>query len=243
LYNEYLATSSGRFERLQMDRRKLAVLAGWFTWFTLFGIMLSAIAVAQQNNRPAPAPAPETPSVEAPKVPSSVSADATGLAVDPKSYVIGAEDILKISIWREPDLSKAVGVRPDGKITMNLIGDVQAAGLTPERLAAQLKEAYTSEIHNPEITVELIQVNSKHYSITGGVNRPGMFPLVTPLTVFDALTLAGGFRDFADRGNIRIIRADGTILKFNWKAYTKGDKKARDANIKLEPGDTIVVKE
>jgi polysaccharide export outer membrane protein len=206
-------------------------------------VAIGAMAAAQ-TNRPGtqPAPAPEATINEAPKVPSTVSPDATGLAVDPKSYVIGAEDILKISVWREVDLSGAVGVRPDGKITRPLVGDVQAAGLTPERLAATLKEAYSEKVRNPEITIEVIQVNSKHYSITGGVGRPGMFPLVTPLTVFDALTLAGGFRDFANKKDIRIIR--GTkILKFNWTAYTKGDKKAREANVLLEPGDTIVVKE
>jgi polysaccharide export outer membrane protein len=224
-----------------MTCQRLAVLAATFA-----SLMLSGAMAAAQINRPAPtaAPAPESTVNEAPKVPSSVSPDATGLAIDPKSYVIGPEDILKISIWREPDLSGAVGVRPDGKITRPLIGDVQAAGLTPERLSAQLREAYSEKVRNPEITIEVIQVNSKHYSITGGVNRPGMFPLVTPLTVFDALTLAGGFKDFANKGDVRIIRADGkSILHFNWTKYTKGDKKAREANILLEPGDTIVVKE
>jgi len=104
-----------------MTRPNLVVLVSAFT-------LIGAIAVAQEN-KPATPPAPERN--EAPKVPSIISADTTGLPIDPKSYVIGAEDILKISIWREPDLSKVVGVRPDGKITMNLIGDVQAAGLLP----------------------------------------------------------------------------------------------------------------
>jgi polysaccharide export outer membrane protein len=219
-----------------MTCRGLAVLAVAF-------LATGAIAIAQ-NNKPAPAPVPESSITEAPKVPSTVSPDATGLAVDPKSYVIGAEDILSIKVWREAELSGAVGVRPDGKITRPLIGDVQAAGLTPERLAATLKEAYGGgdKVRNPEITIEVIQVNSKHYSITGGVGHPGMFPLVTPLTVFDALTLAGGFRDFAKKNDIKILRGD-KILKFNWTAYIKGDKKAREANVKLEPGDTIVVKE
>jgi polysaccharide biosynthesis/export protein len=224
-----------------MTCRRLAVLAAASTSF-----MISGAIAAAQNNRPVTAPDPEPTVHAAPVVPSTVSADATGLPIDPKSYVIGAEDILKISIWRDPDLSGAVGVRPDGKITRPLIGDVQAAGLTPERLAAQLKEAYSGgdKVRNPEITIEVIQVNSKHYSITGGVNHPGMFPLVVPLTVFDALTLAGGFRDFANKSDIKIIRGDGkSILHFNWNKYTKGDKKAKEANVLLTPGDTIVVKE
>ena len=133
-------------------------------------------------------------------------------------------------------------MRPDGKITRPLIGDVQAAGLSPERLAATLKEAYAEKVRNPEITIEVMQVNSKHYSITGGVGHQGMFPLVTPLTVFDALTLAGGFKEFANKKDIRILRGSA-ILHFNWTAFTKGDKKAREQNILLEPGDTIVVKD
>jgi len=106
-----------------------------------------------------------------------------------------------------------------------------------------LKEGYSPQIRNPEITVELIQANSKSYSITGGVNRGGMFPLVVPMTVFQALTLAGGFKEFANKKDIKILRADGTILHFNWLAFTKGDKKARDQNVPLLPGDTIIVKE
>jgi polysaccharide biosynthesis/export protein len=214
-----------------MTRQKLAVLAAAFT-------VIVASAVAQKPKDPPPPT--ESTKVAAPMVPSTVSADSPGLAIDPKSYVIGAEDILKISVWREADLSGAVGVRPDGKITRPLIGDVQAAGLTPDRLTAALREAYAEKVRNPEITIEVIQVNSRHYSITGEVNRPGMFPLVVPMTVFEALNLSGGFREYAKKTDIKILRADGKVLKFNWKAYSEG--KARDTNVKLEPGDTIIVK-
>ena len=119
---------------------------------------------------------------------------------------------------------------------------LSAAGLTPERLTNQLREAYKDKILNPEIEIELIQVNSRHYSIAGEVNRPGMFPLVTPLTVFEALNLSSGFKEFANKKDVTILRADGAILKFNWLAYSKGDKKARDKNVALLPGDTIIVK-
>jgi polysaccharide export outer membrane protein len=217
-----------------MARRRLAVLAA---------LILGAGAIAAaQENKPGTAPAPDR--VEAPKAPSSINSDTAGLPIDPKTYVIGDEDLLKITIWREPDLSKGVQVRPDGKITMNLVGDVQASGLTPERLAAQLREAYHEKILNPEISVEVIQVNSKRYSITGGINHPGTFPLVVPMKVFDALNLAGGFRDFANKTDIRIIRGNGgTILHFNYKDYVAGKKKAIDQNVFLENGDTIYVKE
>src|SRR5271154_7071979 len=110
-------------QEVGMASGRLAVLLPW--------IMMGAFAAAQQNDKPAPPPAPEK--FEAPKVPSTLPPDATGLPIDPKSYIIGPEDIIRIAIWREADLSKITQVRPDGKITMNLIGDVQAAGLTPER--------------------------------------------------------------------------------------------------------------
>jgi polysaccharide export outer membrane protein len=215
-----------------MARRSLAVLPAL--------MVMGAFASAQQNDKPAP-PAPER--VEAPKVPATLAPDAVGLPIDPKSYIIGPEDIIKISIWREPDLSKYAQVRPDGKITMNLIGDMQAAGLTPERLAAQLKEAYAPKVLQPDITVEMFQINSKSFSITGGVNRPGRFPLVVSVKVFEALTQSGGFREFANKKDIRILRADGTILHFNYNDFIKGKKRAKDQNIDLQNGDTIIVKE
>ncbi len=216
-----------------MIRRRLAVLAA-------FTMAISAIAGAQ--NKPNTTPTPER--VEAPKVPSSVPADSPGLPVDPKTYVIGEEDIIKVTIWREETLSKVVQVRSDGKITMTLIGDVQAAGLSPERLANQLKEAYADKVLHPEINVEIIQVNSKRYSITGGVNHPGTFPLVVPMKVFEALNLAGGFQAFANKKDIKIIRDNGkTILKFNYDGFVHGDKKAIAENIFLQNGDTIYIKD
>ena len=191
---------------------------------------------------PAPAAAPNVAgSTEAPKVPSSVAPDTVGLPIDPKTYVIGPEDILRISVWREPDLSGVKGVRPDGKITMPLIGDLQASGLTPERLTAQLKQGISEFLKQPEITVEIIQVNSKSYSITGGVNRPGRYPLVVAKTVFEAVNDAGGFREFADEKHIVILRKDGTRLQFNYKEFVSG--KHPERNITLENGDTVLVKE
>jgi polysaccharide export outer membrane protein len=206
-------------------------------------LLIMGVTASAQQDKPAPAPTPER--VEAPKVPSSLPPDATGLPIDPHSYIIGPEDILRISIWREPDLSKIAQVRPDGKITMNLIGDLQASGLTPERLAAQLKDAYSasSKLLQPEISVEMIQINSKSFSIVGGVNHPGKFPLITPIRVFEALTQAAGFRDFADRKHIKILRADGTSLEFNYNDFVKSKKKAQDQNVFLMNGDTIVVKD
>jgi polysaccharide export outer membrane protein len=177
---------------------------------------------------------------EAVKVPQSVPADTVGLPIDPKSYVIGPEDILRIAVWREVDLSGVKGVRPDGKITMPLIGDLQAAGLTPDRLTAQLKTALMEYIKQPDITVEVIQVNSKSYSITGGVNRPGRYPLVVSKTIFDAINDAAGFKEFANQKHIVVLRGSKR-LEFNYKEFVGG--KHPEKNIVLENGDTILVKD
>jgi polysaccharide export outer membrane protein len=183
-------------------------------------------------------PPPEKPP-EAPKtLPNSVTADNTGAPIDPKTYVIGAEDVLMISVFREPDLTGAVGVRPDGKITKPLIGDMQAAGLTPERLAAQLKQAFSTYINSPDVQVTVAQVNSKRYTVAGEVLRAGPYPLVLPTKVFDALSTVG-FKDFANTKKIIIIRGTERI-KFNYNDVLKG--KHLEQNIFLEPGDTIYVK-
>lgn len=217
-----------------MVRRGIAVLGAF--------IFLAGFAAAQ--NKPTPPRETEVAgSTEAPKVPSNVPADTVGLPIDPKTYVIGPEDILRIAVWRDQELSGIKGVRPDGKITMPLIGDLQASGLTPERLTAQLRQALSEFVKQPEITVEILQVNSKFYSITGGINRPGRYPLVVAKTVFEAINDAGGFRDFADQKHIKIIRKGrtGKPLEFNYKEFVSG--KHLERNIPLENGDTVLVKE
>ena len=204
------------------------------------GLVLSSGALLGQglpNGGPPPASGPVIN--EAPKVPDSIGSGA-GMAVDPKSYVIGAEDLLNIQVWREPDFSRGVAVRPDGKITMPLVGDVQAEGLTPERLSAQLTQALGDIINQPLVTVSLIQVNSKKFYISGLVNRPGSFPLVTPITVFDALNQAGGFQTFANLKKIVIVRGAKQRLEFNYSDYLKG--KGIDRNVFLQNGDTVIVK-
>ncbi len=219
-----------------MERKSLAVLAA----LAMFCCGVVTAQTAATNSNPAVVEKPP----EAPKVPSVLPADTTALPLDPKTYVIGPEDILNIKVWREDQFSGAKGVRPDGKITMPLVGDVQAGGLTPARLSAQLKEALQSFIKDPEIEVDVIQVNSKSYNIDGGVTRPGRYPLVTTKTVFEAINDAGGFREFANKKNIVVLRADGQRLKFNYKSWVdNGPKDKKNVNIVLQNGDTILVKE
>jgi polysaccharide biosynthesis/export protein len=158
--------------------------------------------------------------------------------VDPKTYIIGPEDVLAIRVWREPELSQGVQVRPDGKITMQLVGELHAAGLTPAQLQAKVVEALSEYINKPEVTVSLHSVQSKKYYITGEVNRPGTFPLVVPVTILEALTNSGGFREFANTKKITILRG-GKILKFNYNDVVKG--KNKDQNVVVENGDYIVV--
>jgi polysaccharide export outer membrane protein len=158
--------------------------------------------------------------------------------VDPHTYSIGAGDVLFVKVWREMDFTGPYTVRPDGKITIPLAGDMQAAGLTPERLGEQLKQALGDYINNPDVSVSLQQINSKKFFISGEVIRPGEYTLTTPTRVFDALANAAGFRDFANKKKIIIIRGAERI-KFNYMDVLKG--KDLDQNIFIENGDTIVV--
>ena len=200
-------------------------------------VITAVLGAAAQAPAQQQAPPPEKPP-EAPKtMPNAPMGDTTGAPVDPKTYVIGPEDVLFIGVFHEPELTGPVGVRPDGKITKPLIGDVQAGGLTPERLAAQLKQAFSAFLNNPDVQVTVVQVNSKRYTIAGEVMRPGPYPLVLPTKVFDALS-SSGFRDFANKKDIVIIRGKDRI-KFNYNDVLKGKK--LDQNIFLEPGDTVYV--
>jgi len=158
--------------------------------------------------------------------------------VDPKSYIIGPEDQLTVRVWREKDVSGAVIVRPDGKITLPLIGDIQAGGRTPEQLKKDITEKLSEFLNRPEVMVSVTDIRSKKYYIIGQVNRTGAFPLVVPTTVLDALSGAGGFQEWAKKNKIVILRK-GKRLKFNYKEVIKG--KHLEQNIYLENGDHIIV--
>jgi polysaccharide export outer membrane protein len=184
---------------------------------------------------------PNTPQVfDAPRV-TTAGADSAAQPVNPQTYLIGPEDILRIEVFRDNDMSRVVNVRPDGKITLPLIGDLQAEGLTPERLGVQLKEALSQFNNNPEVTITVLAVNSKSFMVTGKVNRAGKFNLVMPIRVFDALGLTGGFQDFANTKKITIVRG-ADRLYFNYNDYVKGKKEALNQNIWIQSGDTILVK-
>lgn len=159
------------------------------------------------------------------------------------TFVIGNEDVLAISVWKEPDLTKAVPVRSDGKISLPLVGELQATGKTPLQLEQDITEKLKSFITAPEVNVIVQQVNSRKFNILGEVNKPGEYPLAASTTVMDAVATAGGFRDFAKKTGVYVLRktADGqeSRLKFNYKDFIKGKDVAQ--NIKLQPNDTVIV--
>lgn len=161
-----------------------------------------------------------------------------GAPVDPHTYVIGPEDMLLVRVWREPELSGQFPVRPDGKISLPLVNELDAAGLTPEALSASIGKRLSKYMTQPQVNVAVLQVNSKKYFIIGEVQRPGSYPLTVPTTVLEALVNAGGFRDFANTKKIIILRK-GQRLKFNYKDVIAG--KHMEQNVRLDSGDQIIV--
>jgi len=159
------------------------------------------------------------------------------------SYVIGANDMLAVNVWKEPDISRSVPVRSDGKISLPLVGELQASGQTPHQLEQEITKRLQSYISEPEVTVIVQDSKSKKVNIMGMVARPGAYLLTSSTTVLDAIAMAGGFKDFAKQKSIYILRqaADGTEkrIPFNYKEVIKG--KNSNQNIRLEAGDTLVV--
>jgi len=199
--------------------------------------VLCTMAVAQDAATPPPAAAPPAPVTTAPK-----PTDAN-MGVRPDAYVIGAEDVISVYVWKEPDMTRALPVRPDGMISLPLIGEIKAAGNTPVQLQGILADAMKKYVSDPQVTVVVEKVASLNFNIVGEVSRPGYFPLTRRLTVLDAISMAGGFRDFAKTKKIYVLRtsANGTQerLPFNYKEVIAG--KNPQQNIELQPRDTIVV--
>ena len=166
---------------------------------------------------------------------------AGALPIDDKTYQIGAQDELSILVVGEKDYSGQYLVRPDGRISMPFIGEVVAAGRTPEQLGQDVAERVTVWVKKPQVSVMLLAVKSKKYYINGEVLKPGEYSLIVPTTVMEGLSQTGGFKEFANQKDIRILRNGGrTVLHFNYKEILNGKK--LEQNVLLEPGDIIVVK-
>jgi polysaccharide export outer membrane protein len=176
---------------------------------------------------------------------TQVSASATEAAATPalpRGYVIGPEDVLSILFWKDADMSAVVVVRPDGKISLPLLNDIQVAGSTPEQLRARLMQAAAKYVEDPNATVVVKEVHSRKVFITGNVLRPGTFPLAGDMNVVQLIAMAGGLQEYADAKNIVVMRTDGgrtEYLKFNYKDVIK--QKNVQQNVSLKPGDTVVV--
>jgi polysaccharide biosynthesis/export protein len=171
-----------------------------------------------------------------------VSPHPTKAATEDPNYSIAPEDVLTIDVWKEPEISRTVPVRRDGKISLPLLNDLQAAGLTPTQLGAEIVEKLRATIVHPQVTVIVAQMSSLRVYILGQVTRAGAYPLVPDMTVMQALSIAGGFTPYANLKKIYVMRSENgasRIFPMNYKEVISGRKPQQ--NIPLKPGDTIVV--
>jgi polysaccharide biosynthesis/export protein len=161
----------------------------------------------------------------------------------PSDYIIGPDDLLTVVFWKERDLSAEVVVRPDGKISLPVLNDVQAVGLKPEELADVIEKAALKYVRDPQATVMVKQINSRKITVIGQVSKSGSFPLSTGMTVLQAIGEAGGFMEDANKSDVVIVRVENGVekrYKFNYNDVVKG--KNTQQNIRLVPGDTILVR-
>jgi polysaccharide export outer membrane protein len=197
---------------------------------TVFVFVFTAAGMAQQG-RPSVAPPEARP-----------RGAESALATPPAGYVIGPEDVLTILFWRDKDMSGDVTVRPDGKISTPLLNDIQAAGLTPEELRVRINNEAAHYIEDPNATVVVKQINSRKVFIAGEVEKPGVYPLSGPMSVLQLIANAGGFKEYAKRDAILIVRKEEgrqVQLPFDYNAVVRGKK--LNQNVELKPGDTVVV--
>jgi polysaccharide export outer membrane protein len=160
--------------------------------------------------------------------------------VPPPDYTIGPDDKLSIVFWRDTEITSDVVVRPDGRISLPLLNDVQAAGLTPDQLRESLLVSAAKFFEDePAATVVVKEINSRRVYITGGVEKPGSYPLNGPTTVLQLIATAGGLKEFVNGKSIIVVRTGNSRVKFNYKDVVGGKNLAQ--NIALKPGDTVIV--
>ena len=198
---------------MSLQRSRVEILTERLLYFVLLLAVLTGLAQAQDTSSSSqpPAPKPVAPADNPSPSPTSVP---------PDSYIIGAEDVLSIYVWKEPDMSKTIPVRPDGMISLPLVGEIKAAGHTPVQLQDVLATAMKKYVSDPQVTVVVEKISSLSFNIVGEIAKPGFYPLTRRMTVLDAIAMAGGFKDFAKEEGIRVtISANGTQqrLPFNWE--------------------------
>ena len=197
-------------------------------------ILISCAALsASLGAQSAPQPQSVGASVAAPAVP----------VVLPKDYVIGAQDVLNVVFWSAKELSAEVLVRPDGKISLPILNDLPAAGMTPEQLAGEIAKAATKFVRDPSATVIVKEVNSRKVYVVGEVSKPGPIVLGSEMNVLQAIGEAGGFLETAKKGDVVVVRTENgkeRRYKFNYNEVVRG--KNVEQNIRLLPGDTILIR-
>jgi polysaccharide biosynthesis/export protein len=201
-------------------------------------LLLCAAAPLAAQATTVPDPAKPATSAPAPAAAPTVPAGPTL----PADYVIGAEDVLSVVFWREREMSSDVLVRPDGRISLPLLNDVEVAGLTPDQVRERVIELAKKFVEEPSATVVVKQINSRKVYITGNVERPGPFPLLRPTTILQLISLAGGLKEFAKAGDIVVVRVEGAqqaTFQFNYDDVK--NRKSLSQNILLKPGDTVIV--
>ena len=182
------------------------------------------------------------PNGQPPAGPTSPTAPANAPA-PPPGYLIGPDDVLVVGVWKDKDLSAEVVVRPDGKVSLPLVNEIDAAGLTVDEFRKALTTAYEKYQADPTVLVSVKQINSRKVYITGNVGKAGPYPLSGPTTVVQLIAMAGGVTEYADTENISVLRIEkGTTLSFrvNYKDIAK--RKNLKQNIELKPGDTVIVR-
>ena len=197
--------------------------------FAATGFLVCATALMSAQEPPATAPALE--------------ANSAAIVRDPRTadYVIGPEDVLDIAVWKNAELSRTVPVRPDGKVSLPLVNDIQAAGLTPSELRDQVTKRLQDYVPQPEVAVIVREVHSVKVAVVGAVRVPGRFEIKTPATVLEMIAMAQGLTEFADKNRISVLRQNGTTtqrISFNYKKVADGSD---NDNFFVQPGDIIVV--
>ena len=214
--------------------KRSSIRSTWFIFLALFfSIALGECAFASAQDAAKPA----TDSSQ-----SNSSNTATGKAHD-ATFIIGVDDVLAINVWKEADLTRTIPVRTDGKISLPLVGELQAAGRTPLQLEQEITEKLKNYMTDPEVSVMVQQINSEKVDVLGQVAKPGAYSLSTAPTVMDAIAAANGLKDFAKKKSIYVLRKNASggedRIPFNYNDYIKG--KNTTQNIKLVPHDTVVV--
>jgi polysaccharide export outer membrane protein len=202
--------------------------------------LVLALPTFAQQAAPQEAPAPATTPAE--KKSTESTASQAGASATPADYIIGEQDVLVINVWKEPELSGAVIVRPDGKITLPLVNEIRVVGMTPVELQNMLNERLKPFLNTPQVTISVREINSRKVYVIGQVGKEGSYHINSSTTVLQIIAEAGGLKDFANRKKIYVLRTENgkqSRYPFNYEDVVRGKSPKQD--IILRPGDTIVV--